>query len=244
MIASAFAVASAGLGPAAGAAVIDFENVPVGSNPVNAIPGVTITVDNPNAGSPDQAVIIDSNVYNGITGVQGPWQRGNRQTATPGNLLAIRGGGPDDPNNLHYLERAKPSGTVLFAFDTPITQFGLSYIDLDGPAEFDPAGGNIALRFFRGGVQIANVTFPDLLLTNPDAEVGNKSNNAFDPITVFDITSASVDADAVAVTIGGSGAIDDIVFTPVPEPGTIALAAAGGLLMLGRRRRRDAVVAL
>ena len=68
---------------------------------------------------------------------------------------------------------------------------------------------------------------------------GNNSANRIDPIIIADLMGPVTGSSAsfVELNLRGSGGIDNIVYTEVPEPGTLALFTIG-LAGLGFMRRR------
>ncbi|MFI4860780.1 MAG: hypothetical protein ACIAXF_08885 [Phycisphaerales bacterium JB063] len=251
---SALAAAAIGTAAVAGTTVLDFENVNHGDVVNNQYPGVTISADNQN-NDIDVAVAFDSELFPSFDPDQTfPWTTGNLAPGTRlGNILVIQdNNGPvidgtvENPHN----EGDRPAGSLTFDFDEDITFFGLDVTDVEGPTEFQTDSG-FNLRFFLDGVEVADLAFGELVTPgnnfyDPSIVFGDNSANRISPVTVdllnnhgFNVTAF----DSVIVSLGGSGAVDNIVFgtgepTGVPTPS----AAIAGLALLGLtiRRRRNA----
>ena len=219
--------------------------------------GVTFSADNVNiSGEPDPAVAFETTVNHAedpdLRGPPNPgnWDSGNLVDVNLGNILVIQeipGNGnsttcnstdctpPDD-------EGRRPAGSIFITFDTPITSFGFDLIDVEGPEEFDASTGFFAAFFTQGGTLIGDeVGFGSFAGVN-GVVFGNNSANRIDPIIVADLVGpvTASSASFVEINMRGSGGIDNIVYTEVPEPGTLALFTIGlaGLGFMGWRRRR------
>ena len=223
--------------------------------------GVTILVDNV-GGGPDLGVAFDSgNPTGGDTDLATPGTVGNFvppgvpiSEATLGNLLIIQEHGAEDPGNPGFIthapddEGSNPAGNITFTFDGPIASFGFHLVDIeDNSAE---QGGYFA-AFYSGGNQVGSVTFGDLTTVghafyDPTIVFGNNSVNRVQPFLASDpfFSSSAPFFDMVIISLGGSGAVDNVVFNPVPvpEPGTLLLLGTGlaGLAGYCRRRRQRA----
>ena len=130
---------------------------------------------------------------------------------------------PDD-------EGGRRAGTISFAFDRAIGSFGFDLVDIEGVTV-----ENTVLDFSLRGSSVGSVSIADFLDTGSsfyDASIalGDNSANRFGAITRADLGSTF---DEVTLTLGGSGAIDNIV---IPATPTASLLALAGLSM--RRRRR------
>ena len=200
--------------------------------------GVTFSVTN-NGSGPDLGVAFDSTA----TGTSDPdledeggWDTGNLASSTIlGNLLIIQenndgtgDGVADDPDD----EGSRPAGTITIDFDFLIDSIGFDLIDIE---DVTNEAGSVA-TFLNGGAALKTVNFADFLdlgTFDRDVVYGNNSANRIAPLTAAEMGIGSFDQ--VVISMGGSGAVDNITWSTVPEPATSALLA-GGLLGLGWRR--------
>ena len=205
--------------------------------------GVTISVQRTSPG-PAVATLYNTN----RTGepdpdLQTPFERGNlAPSGTGGNILIIpenrndtNGDGRiDTPND----EGDRPAGQFTFQFTTPVTQFGFDLVDVDGPQEYDNNSGFFASFFLAGSLE-ARVGFgafvdPSSPFYDASVKYGDNSVNRIRPITARAVGMPVFDS--VVLNFGGSGGTDNIVFTPIPEPGVLALLGLAVPALLRRRR--------
>ena len=144
----------------------------------------------------------------------------NNAGATSGFLSS-----PDD-------EGQRPGGQIVFSFGSAIGSFGFDLGDIEHVTL-----GNTILNFSLQGVSVGSVAlsaFTDANSSLYDASIafGDNSANRFRPITSAYLGGVF---DEVTLTLGGSGAIDNIV---VPTPGALATISLVGLAATGRARRR------
>ena len=238
--------AAAARGGAPGGTLIDFNGHPAGTiiDTEYMYAGVLISVQRTSPG-PAVATLYDTN----RTGepdpdLQVPFDRGNIAPSGPGGNVLIIPENATDVNGDGLIDRPndegdRPAGQFTFTFTTPITQFGFDLVDVEGPAEYDDDSGFFA-SFFVAGKLEARVSFGSFVdPTSPyyDASVryGDNSANRISPISARDVGMPLFDQ--VVLNFGGSGGTDNIFFTPVPEPATLALLglAVPALLTRGRR---------
>jgi len=237
-------VAAMGFSQAALATTVDFEGASLVHGRVVdtdfAAQGIaSITASNV-GGGPDLAVIFDSDFAGGTTDpdLLNPWSGGNLGgTSDSGNLLIIQenstGCGDDicnDPDD----EGSRPAGTLDIVFNTPVVTFGFDLFDVEstslenGSITFFDGASSFTIDWsdFEAGsgsvFEVAGVVYAD--------NFGNR---------IPEIAAASVGLtqfDRVLISMGGSGALDNFVFTPEPAVSWLLLGGFGAYLV-GRRRR-------
>ena len=226
------------------ATTIDFESLSTGE-PVDtqflASLGVEISAVN-NAGGPDVAIIFDSLTPGPVDpDLQGPvWSMGNLaggQTEL-GNLAIIAETLVDsEPDGFVDMPDDARGGSFFFQFQNPIHSFGFDLIDIEDPGELD---GFVAL-FFMDDTEIGRIGFDELVDAGSpffDASIvfGDHTANRIQPIRAADFNVSGFDR--VEIHLGGSGAIDNVEFTPVPEPATLVLFGLLFAALAVRRARR------
>lgn len=229
------------------ALTITFDDVGLehGSLVSNQYAGLSITANNFNR-SFDYAVAFDSNASStrdpdleAASGGLTSWSGGNLEGEDLGIMLIIQENNygclddlvcdkPDD-------EGGRAAGTLTFDFgETPVLDFGFDLIDVESTT-----AENGQVTFFSGDDQVS-ISFMDLLL---GFELGDNTANRILPFApIFGDGLGSTPAfDRIVIELGGSGAVDNITFTPVPQPSTALLLSLGliGLVWSGRRRPRD-----
>jgi hypothetical protein len=134
---------------------------------------------------------------------------------------------PDD-------EGSRPAGQLIFDFDAlgvPISEFGFDLIDVDGVGSYQENG---AVDFlFDGDVLIDQIAFNEFgSQSEGDLEFGDNTANRIDLFDIDDRTTK------VVIRLQGSGGVDNITFTPVPEPAIVVIMGLGlvGLAVRGSRR--------
>jgi len=206
--------------------------------------GLSITADNFNR-SFDYAVAFDSNASHtrdpdleAASGGLTSWSGGNLEGEDLGIMLIIQenadGCSGDFVCNEPDDEGRRAAGTLTFDFgQMPVISFGFDLIDVESTT-----AENGSVTFFSGDDQLS-ISFMDLLV---GFELGDNTANRILPFAPnfgdeLDFTPAF---DRIVIELGGSGAIDNITFTPVPQPSTALLLLLGltGLAGSGRRRRR------
>ena len=203
-------------------------------------------------GGPNLAVIFDSNrtgtrdgdlQFTGYGSNNSRWDGGNIAATPLGNLLIIQennegtgDGIADKPDD----EGTKPAGKLTLEFATPLTAIGFDLIDIEDNSE--KTEGNFA-TFYMGGAELATVGFAEFESGggfDQGATFGDNFANRISPITIADLGIATP-FDKVEFRLEGSGAIDNINTTAVPEPATMILVGVGlvGLAGCQRRRRKN-----
>jgi hypothetical protein len=237
----------------ADAITIDFDSLEHGeivNTQFSASYGVMIRAVNV-GGGPDLALAFDSlQTDTADPDLEGPsWRGGNLDPLTSlGRLLIVaensidrdgdqRIDSPDD-------EGSRPAGSLFFEFEVPILSFGFDLIDVEGPEEFGPGSGFFAVFYDENGAPAAQVSYGEFIDSSspfhvPGTVFGNNSVNRITPITAEALGLSQFYR--VELNMGGSGAIDNIDFQPIPEPAPLVLVAAGlALTALIRIRSHDA----
>jgi hypothetical protein len=250
LIVVVFAVASLFL-ITAEATLIDFNNLSnrqIVDTEFQASYGLTISAQNV-GGGPHLAVIFDSSLTGTLDpDLQGPlpntWNSGNLAPSTfLGNLLIIAESGAD--NGSGFLDRrpddegSRPAGSLFFDFDRPIDSFGFDVVDIEGPEEYGQDSGYFA-TFYLGPTELGRVGFGELIdpissFYDPTIVYGDNSANMIQPITSSDLGTSPFDR--VEINMGGSGGVDNINWTHVPEPSSIILLLSGFFGLLGLKRK-------
>lgn len=200
---------------------------------------VSVRVDNFNR-SFDIGAVFDSTISPSLTtddDLLQPWDRGNLSSpqVSLGNLLILAEnnagastGTLSDPDD----EGDRPAGEFIINFSVGATRFGFDIVDVEGTLQ-----ENGMITLLSGGNTVGSIPFASF--TNNaspffDSSImfGNNSANRIAPISASSFGVASFDQ--VVIRLGGSGAIDNLVY--IPAPGTAGLLALGALA-LGRRRR-------
>lgn len=192
--------------------------------------GVHISAINPNR-SFDLATAFDT-MESGTQDpdLESPFDGGNAQTEALGNVLIISESDdsgesvvpePDD-------EGRRPAGELIFDFDQVQTIIGFHVLDVEEGQEVNGS----SVEFYLNNVLVDSVPFADLPSMTPGIVFADNYANVVNP---FGLQSGS-GFDRVVFVMGGSGAIDNVVFG-VPEPGLWGLMGLGGLLLFPRRRK-------
>ena len=223
---------------------LDFESLAHGEVAIGSLDGVEISAVNSNR-SFDLAVGFDTLATGtadldleqaGLTGTI--WSGGNIAEEQLGMILILQendsgceaGTGicsnPDD-------EGRRPAGEISFAFEQSVLDFGFDLVDVDS------AMAEAAFIDLYDGDAVATVALADFVDSGSDRYdasivLGNNSANRFAAITAESVGLAEIDA--VTIRLGGSGGIDNLTGTIVPEPATAFLLGLG-LATLATRRR-------
>jgi hypothetical protein len=237
-------LASLGAGEAR-ALSLDFESLAHGEVAIGSLDGVEIGALNPNR-SFDLAIGFDTHeigtadldLQASATG--DAWSGGNLAAVDLGTILILQENdsgcatglcsNPDD-------EGRRPAGDLSFVFDAPVLDFGFDLVDLDSLAT---EAGSVEL--FQGGVSVS-VSFMEFLdpgsdRYDPTIVIGNNTANRYAPITAESLDLDQIDA--VTFHLGGSGGVDNLQGTVVPEPTAAILLGLGlaGIGFAGGRVRR------
>lgn len=201
--------------------------------------GITSITTTNIGGGPDLGVIFDSD-FAGSTSdsdLLNPWAGGNLMgVTTNGNLLIIQenstGCGDDVCDNPDD-EAGRPAGDFDIIFAQPQLSFGFDLFDVDNSTAED---GNIV--FYDGGSTFTIEWVDFEAGSGSPFEVagmvfGDNFANRIPEIVPADVGLTQFDR--IVINMGGSGAIDNLLFVPEPATGVLVL---GGLALLGATRRR------
>jgi len=246
-------------GARADSLLIDFAGLPNGTivDDEYAADGITIIVENFNkdfgevddaiGDDPDWGVVFDTTLSNTADpDLEGPlatsWSTGNLDAnELLGNVLIVQenfdggcnlGTRCDNPDD----EGSRPAGRIIFDSTRAIASFGFDLVDVESSTA--EAG---SVRFFDGGVEVGSLDFASL----PGGLIfGNNSANRVDPTDAALLgLDPKTSFDRIAIELGGSGAVDNVHFTFVPEPSPAAMLGLGLLALGGQRRRAIATSA-
>jgi len=259
LAAALLSLALCGLAGAASAVTITFDELQHGEIVGNQFAGMSVSIIAGNVGGgPSFAVAFDSDLpfgsplhgdndllFRDRNGNEG-WSRGNIEGVPLGNLLIIQEndiGCFDGICDLPDDEGSRPAGLLRFDFEISVLDFGFDLVDVESTSM---EGGSISfydLNPDTGGFKLVNIPMTDFLDGVAGIELGDRSANRIAPFTLADIQAMRADfeeIDRVEINLGGSGAVDNVNFTPVPEPTTAVLLGLGlaGLASSGRRRQR------
>lgn len=228
------------------ALTIDFEEFLHGeivAQPTMAYPGFTLTVDNFIRGDFDVAVAFDT----GVTGSLEPdlqydpqtgWAAGNIRNTDLGNILIIQAN-----DNCSDTVCAEPedegfrplAGFLTFRLDVAATDFSFDLVDVDSITQEDGM-----ITFYNlaegegpaGAIPVSSFRFDEFEGQNGVAYGDNSANH-------IDVEGTGT-FNTLVIRFAGSGGVDNLEFTPIPEPTTAALVSLGlgGLAFSGRRRNR------
>jgi hypothetical protein len=224
--------------------------------------GVNVSAINV-GGGPNKAIIFDSRQrntadpdlegWNSLNQTGPMWSRGNLAGKVDLGKILIIAENDIDANNDGLIdspddEGSRPAGTITFNFRDPITELGFNLIDIEGPTEFGQNSGFVAtfggtVTRPDGRVVGVNTTVgfgqfitPGSPFYDPTVRFGDHSANRIKPILASQVGMNSFSR--VEVNFGGSGAIDQLVYRFVPEPGAVSAGlVAAGLLAVRRRSR-------
>lgn len=240
-----FASGLVACGLPASAITIDFNAFEVGSQPTDLGGGVTLSAINASDASLSFPVIydFDGNPELSFGGQQAPFLGGGNVDpgADLGNGVAILG-----PDPARILEGRRPAGQLVFDFSQPLSAFGFTVVDVEGPEEF-PTEPGFFVAFASLGEEVLRVDFADFVTPgsaffDESISFGNNSANRIGPIDA--VLAGVASFDQVTIALGGSAVVDDVVAEPsvIPSPAAagLGLVALGGLAARRRRPRSRA----
>ena len=188
---------------------------------------------------PGQLNLANFNTYTGGTIVSGGSLQASINTALGTGALAVNGGTLDLAGNTVLVPSfsgaagtvtSSLSGGTLNVTQSIATTFGGTMTDGLGQLALDLEGGTLTLsgtNTYTGGTLVNNA---ELILTKPSA-IEDGTNVTVGDLTQFPapiIPSSPVSSQAAAAS----------AVAPVPEPGTLALLAAGAVIGVVALRRR------
>jgi len=166
------------------------------------------------------------------------WSKGNLSETRLGRILILqendlgcKSGICLDPDD----EGRRPAGTLSIVLTTPVLDFGFDLVDVESTSV-----ENAIFTFFDGrdsvAVDLREFLDPTSALYDSSIELGDRSANRFAPVSAESLGLAEIDR--VDVALGGSGGIDNLTGTNVPEPGAMIMLGLGlaGLAAGGSRR--------
>jgi hypothetical protein len=225
------------------ARALDFDDLAHGEIANGSWDGVAIDAEN-FARSFDYAVGFDTR----RTGTQDDdleaaasapyWSGGNLANQALNVILVLqenKTGCSDGVCNVPDDEGSRNAGRLIFDFDVALVAFGFDAIDVE-----DAMAENGRVDFFADGdsvpeatVEFADFVTPGSAFYDPSVVYGNRTANRIDPISA---ELLGIEAfDRVVIMLGGSGGIDNLCMTPLPEASTGGMIALG-LLVAARRR--------
>ena len=216
--------------PFASAAIIDFEGFSAGTiidNEYSSTLGVTIEGYNLDRSAGNLGVVFDTNNFTGEdSDLASPFSSNNGLgPLNPGNVLIIHET-PSECNSVACTdpddEGSRPSGYFNISFSELVTLNSVDFFDVENPEAQAPA--NRIELFGANNTQV----FPNTFFS-PNTGGDNKWDR-------LDFGVAGISR--VKIHLGGSGAIDNINFTAVSEPG-MWLFLVFGLAMLRCLRARQ-----
>jgi hypothetical protein len=232
-----------GAGPS-GALTIDFDDFAHGeafAQGYEIMLGVTLTTVNAAnpGGSIDYGAAFDTTLTESETSdddllFQGGWAGGNlfgeplhdprlnRILIIQENGLGCATGLCTDPDD----EGGRPAGSFHFDFPDTFSHFSFDLVDVD-----DAMSEKGKVEFFAGDVLVKDYSFAEFEGLGQGVVFGNRSANH---IELLDTGAYN----RVVIHMGGSGGVDNLVMSQVPEPGTLVLVGLGltGLSIVSRRR--------
>ena len=224
----------------AGSVEVDLDSLP-DDQQISRVNGLDIGVVNPNPAGEQVARVWNYTTRPELLvgGHQTPFTVGNAADTSPLKGLAVFGTNPS------IVESSRPGVSFFFNFDAPVSEFQFTIVDVEGPEEFQTDSG-FSFDVVNDGIELGTVFFGDLITPGSDVfdstiEFGNGSANQ---ITILAADFGVAAFDRVELSLGGSGTVNNLSFTPatltaVPTP-SAAVAGLAGLALAGFRRRKNA----
>ncbi len=248
-IALAVALTAVVAAPSAQADTITFAGFSHGQILTTQVPGVTISANNQTRGLTIAGIFdtTESSTYDpdledpfsNAGNLSGSTLMGNALILAENNVGASDGilDRPDDEGS----RRTDGLNWIQFVFGTEVTELGWDVIDLESISAqrssivfTDGDGDTVSIDWYTTGSTTDIETLAGL-------GFGDNSLNRIAPITAAYLNSLDGDFGNIASArfiVGGSMALDNLTFTSVPEPGTLALLACGLLCIFLYRRSR------
>jgi hypothetical protein len=225
------------------ALLVDFDSVVHGQVIVDQLDGISVTARNPNrdfdiaaafathaSGTSD--IDLEANLSGGDF-----WSDGNLAGVDLGGILILQEnedecstGVCDDPDD----EGERRAGEIDIVLSSSVLDFGFDLVDVESIA-----AEAAFIRLYQGD-DFETVALMDYLDAgsdryDPTIVLGNHTANRYTAITAASLGFEQIDR--VVFELGGSGGIDNLRGTAVPEPASGVLVGLGlGALTLGRRR--------
>lgn len=195
------------------AATVNFENLSAGDITTGlTISGVTLTVENQgtvgNSGEARELMIFDGTCGGGpASNCSG--EDLDLYFPNFGNFLII-----SEDNNFLDPDDNALGGDIVFSFDSLVSNISIDVLDVENGGPMDNWVSAIL-----DGVEVSRIFVSSL-------------DNAFDTA----IFATDLVADQIIIHLHGSGAVDNLSFTPIPIPAALLLFFTGLLGLFGYRK--------
>ena len=228
--------------PVAQADTITFSGLTHGEIVTTDVAGVTVSANNATRGLTIAAIFHTTSSGTSDPDLEDPFSNaGNLSGSTVmGNALILAendtgssDGVLDDPDDEGV--RRSSGNWIQFVFGTAVLDLGWDVIDLESASS-----EKSSVLFTDSSGDTATLQYDDGTAGDLESLFGlGYGDNSLNRIS--SITAASLGLDdftTVRFNVGGSMALDNLTFTSVPEPGTLALLACGLLCIFLYRRSR------